>query len=87
MLFGKEIVGTYKGNQTSAQKQFLKDAEKKSQKGYVPVSQIWAQGSWSRQSFIIALLLCGVLIGIIACIYMLLVKPAGTLTVTYALEE
>lgn len=33
-----------------------------------------------------ALILCVLLIGILALIYMLIVKPAGTLTVTYELR-
>lgn len=51
--------------------------------GYVPVSQSWAPGSWGCGAFLVALLLAFVLVGILVFIYMLLVKPAGTLTVTY----
>ena len=38
-------------------------------------------------AFLGALLLCFLLIGIVIFLYMLLVKPAGTLTVTYQLRE
>lgn len=83
----KTIVETYRGSQAKAQKLFLKDAEKKAEKGYKPVSEQWEQGSYGCGSFLLALLLCLVIIGFIVFIYMLIVKPPGTLTVTYALQE
>ena len=52
-------------------------------KGYFPVSQSWAPGQWGAGAFITALLLCLIVIGILVFIYMLVVKPDGTLTVTY----
>jgi ribosomal protein L40E len=88
-MFGKQknLVKTYKGSQVAAQKAFLREAEKLAQKGYVPVSEKWGQGSWGLGDFILALILCFVLIGFIIFIYMLIVKPAGTLTVTYQLKQ
>lgn len=80
------IVKTYKGSQASATSAFSADASKMAARGYFPTSQAWAQGSWGCGSFLVALLLCVVFIGIIVFIYMLLVKPAGTLTVTYELQ-
>ena len=77
------IVRTYKGSQSGAAAAFQRDAQRLASEGYFPVSQNWAQGSWGCGAFIVALILCFVLIGIIVFIYMLLVKPAGTLTVTY----
>ncbi len=81
------IVKTYKGSQKKATAAFSADAAKMAAKGYYPTSQTWAQGSWGCGSFLVALLLCVGLIGIIVFIYMLLVKPAGTLTVTYELRS
>ncbi|CAJ0878907.1 hypothetical protein AMST5_03011 [freshwater sediment metagenome] len=51
--------------------------------GYFPVSQSWAPGHWGCGSFIVALLLCFLLIGFLIFIYMIIVPPSGTLTVTY----
>jgi len=51
--------------------------------GYFPTSQVWAPGTYGCGAFLIALLLCVVLIGIIVFVYMLIVKPDGTLSVTY----
>ena len=77
------IIRTYKGSQSGAAQAFQQDAVRLAAQGYVPVSQVWAQGSWGCGAFLVALVLCVVLIGILVFIYMLLVKPAGTLTVTY----
>ncbi len=57
------------------------------QKGYFPTSQSYAPGAYGCGTFVVALLLCFVLIGIIIFIYMLLVKPEGTLSVTYEYRE
>ena len=51
--------------------------------GYVPTSQTWTPGEYGCGSFLVALLLCLLVIGILVFIYMLIVKPPGTLTVTY----
>lgn len=54
--------------------------------GYYPTSQIWTPGAYGCGSFLLALLLCVILVGILIFIYMLIVKPDGTLTVTYELR-
>ena len=55
--------------------------------GYVPVSHTWAAGEWSTGAFVIAILLI-FLFGLRLLIlgYLLVVKPPGTLTVTYELR-
>lgn len=79
------IVRSYKGTQTKATAEFQKDAQKMSALGYVPTTQAWAPGTYGCGSFVLAAILCFAIIGIIVFIYMLLVKPPGTLTVTYQL--
>lgn len=88
-MFGKKknIIEEYKGNEAQARKLFLKDAEKKAKKGYYPTSENYTPGKYGVGAFILALLLCFILIGILVFIYMLIVKPAGTLTVTYEYKE
>ena len=81
------IVMTYKGSQEAATAAFQADAAKLAAQGYVPTSQSWAPGAYGCGSFLVALLLCIVLIGILVFIYMLFVKPDGTLSVTYELRE
>lgn len=88
-MFGKQlvIVEEYRGNQTEARKQFVKDKIRKAQKGYVVTHEEWTQGQWHIGHFIVALLLCFVLIGFLVFLYLLLCKPDGRLTVTYELQE
>jgi hypothetical protein len=80
-------VKIYKGSQAKAAAAFGADANRMAALGYFPSSQVWAPGSYGVGSFLIALLLCIVLIGIIVFIYMLIVKPTGSLTVTYELRQ
>jgi hypothetical protein len=81
------LVRTYWGNQESATAAFRTDAATLATYGYVPVSQSWAAGSYGCGAFLGALFLCLVLVGFIVFIYMLVVKPGGTLTVTYELRS
>lgn len=81
------VVKTYKGSQSSATEQFQNDAAKMATQGYFPTSQSWAPGAYGCGSFLVALLLCFVFIGFLVFIYMLLVKPDGTLSVTYELRS
>jgi uncharacterized membrane protein len=78
------IVRTYQGKQQAdAVVLFEADAVNLAVDGYSPTTQSWAQGQWGCGAFLVALLLCIVLVGFLVFIYMLLVKPVGTLTVTY----
>jgi len=83
----KNIVWWYEGSEAKARVEFIKDAQKKSQDGYYPVSENYTQGQYSGWDFFGAFLLCFILIGIIVFIYMLIVKPKGRLTVTYEYRE
>jgi hypothetical protein len=77
------VVKTYKGSQADATRKFQEDAVSMAGRGYSPTSQSYAPGSYGCGAFILALLLCFVLIGIVVFIYMLIVKPPGVLSVTY----
>jgi hypothetical protein len=79
----KIIVKAYKGKQGEATAEFQADARVMAAHGYIPVSQTWVPGSWGCGAFLVAALLVVIVVGIIVFIYMLIVKPAGTLTVTY----
>ena len=80
------VVKSYKGSQKAANAAFRKDSAKMAAQGYFPSSQAWAQGAYGCGSFLLALILCVILIGILIFIYMVIVKPPGTLTVTYELR-
>ncbi len=88
-MFGKKknIIEEYRGSEAQSRKLYLKDAEKKAKKGYFPTSENYSPGKYGIGSFILALVLILVVIGILIFMYMLIVKPAGTLTVTYELRE
>jgi hypothetical protein len=78
------VVRSYRAKtQEQAAQLFQADSAQMAAAGYYPVSQSWAPGQWGCGAFLIALLLAIVLIGILIFIYLLVVKPDGTLTVTY----
>lgn len=85
---GRRVVTkTYTGKQQEAMQQFHDDAEKMAEKNYFPTSQTWAAGSYGAGMFLLALILAFFIIGILIFIYMLIVKPAGALSVTYELKN
>lgn len=79
------IVRVYKGKQQAdANPAFARDAASLAAQGYFPTTRHWAQGQWGCGAWLIAalfILLFG--FGLLIVAYMLIVKPAGTLTVTY----
>ena len=77
------VVKVYQGSSIQANQKFKSDLDEMAKNNYFPVNQSWEPGTYSTGAFIIALLLCLVLIGILIFIYMLIVKPAGQLHVTY----
>ena len=83
----KVIIRTYRGTQEQALAAFQKESVMAAEEGYFPTSQTWAPGAYGCGAFIGALLLCIVLIGFLVFVYMLIVKPPGTLSVTYELRE
>ncbi len=81
------VIKTYKGNEEISRRVFNHDKIAMQKQGYYPTSINYTPGSWGCGSFLIATLLLLILIGIIVFIYMIIVKPAGYLTVTYELRE
>ena len=55
--------------------------------GYFPISQFYTQGKYSFGDFLAATIACFILIGFLVFLYMIIVEPDGTLTVTYELGE
>lgn len=81
------ITKSYIGRQDKANSLFHADSIKMAESNYYPTTQNWSQGQYGCGAFLLALALCFIVIGILVFIYMLIVKPAGTLTVTYKLKE
>jgi hypothetical protein len=63
---------------------FEADSVEMAAHSYFPTSQSWAPGQWGAGAFIVAILLIFLFgLGLLILGYMLIVKPDGTLTVTY----
>jgi len=84
---GQTITRTYKGNPQEAAAAAQQDAAELAARGYYPTGQSYSPGSWGCGAFLVALLLAIVLIGILIFIYLIIVKPAGTLVVTYEYRD
>jgi uncharacterized membrane protein len=78
------LTRTYFGKPSDVEILRAADAEALAKRGYFPSAQGYVEGQWGCGDFLGALLLCIFLVGILIFIYMLIVKPGGTLTVTYA---
>lgn len=88
-MFGKKktIIKEFKGSEAASRKQMDRYSEKMKKKHYRPVSDNYTEGKYGALEFLVALLLCFVLIGFVIFLYMLFVKPSGTLTVTYEYQD
>jgi hypothetical protein len=85
--WGDFLVRTYRGHEQSAAiASYVKDAETLAERGYAPAGQSWGDGQWDGIYFLIALLLSLVGIGLILLAYIAIIRPDGTLCVTYRLS-
>jgi hypothetical protein len=82
---GGSFVRTYRGrDQEDAAAAYVADARTLMGQGYEPVAQSWGDGQWDAFTFVIGLVLTLFLgIGLILLAYMAIVRPSGTLLVTY----
>lgn len=85
--WGDFLVRTYRGHQQGeAIASYAKDAETLAQRGYAPAGQSWGDGQWDGGYFLLALVLSLFGIGLILLAYMAIIRPDGTLCVTYRLR-
>lgn len=80
-------VRVYKGNLGQASGDAAEHAPYMRQAGYFETNRAYTEGRWGAGAFLIALLLCLFLIGIVMLIALLIVKPDGHLVVTYERRE
>jgi hypothetical protein len=81
---GGFVVRTYEAHtQRDAISIYVEDADVLAARGYVPVGQSWGDGQWDGGLFLLALLLSLFGIGLIVLAYMAIIRPDGTLCVTY----
>ena len=82
--WGDFLVRTYRGHeQSEAIASYVKDAGTLAQRGYAPAGQSWGDGQWDGAYFLLALVLSLFGIGLILLAYMAIIRPDGTLCVTY----
>ena len=74
----------YRGRYERATQSFQRDAANLATLGYYPTNQSWVPGEWRTWQYLLALLLCIVVVGVGIFLYMLVVRPPGTLAVTYS---
>lgn len=77
---------TYR-QQNQAVAAYQREAAELREEGFTPIDQLWVQGRWGCFAFFIAAVLCPLVIGFFALAYLIIVLPAGTLTVTYRRTE
>jgi hypothetical protein len=78
------LIKTYTGKQGEATALFQADSIEMAAKGYFPTWQSWAPGEWTREAYVIAVLLILLFgMGIFRLAYLVIVEPDGILTVTY----
>jgi hypothetical protein len=81
------LVRTYRGSPAEATAKLQDEAPLLARAGFKPTTQVWAAGQWGTGAFLVALVLTIFIVGILALVYMLIVKPEGALTVTFAKGE
>ncbi|MBY0429328.1 MAG: hypothetical protein K2Q32_08930 [Alphaproteobacteria bacterium] len=78
------IIKNYTGTPDDVGGIYQADAIKMAAQGYSPAMQSWIPSNWKTSQFLLALLLCLIIVGTIILVYMLIIKPShGTLCVTY----
>jgi hypothetical protein len=78
------VLRAYEGKQGEAAACLQADSIEMAAEGYFPTWQNWAPGEWAREAYVVAALLIFLFgVGILILAYLLIVEPAGTLTVTY----
>ena len=76
------VITAYKGSGKGANQLYGADCEAMEARGYFPTSQSWAPGSYGLGSFMGALFLWFMLIGVIIFLYLQFAIPAGVSAVT-----
>ena len=81
------LTRVYRGSPTAAGLAFQRDAAALAASGYAPAGQQYVPGSWGGRAFALGVLLILALgLGLLVLGYLIVVKPAGQLTVWYQLR-
>jgi hypothetical protein len=80
---GATITRRYPGKYQQAMADYQRDAADLARTHWYPVNQQYTQGQWGCGAWILAFIALAILVGIIILAYMVAVRPAGELVVTY----
>jgi hypothetical protein len=80
------LARVYPGYHEIAVELFQMDAELLAEHGYMPTAQSYAEGRWRTSIVILVILASAFVIGLPFLLYMLAVRPPGSLAVTYELH-
>jgi hypothetical protein len=88
-MIGEDIiVRTFRANSpASAARWYQEDLSDLVDHGYLPVTQTWQPGEWRSGAFVAALLLLFVGIGVLVFLYLVVMRPPGTMIVTYVRRD
>jgi hypothetical protein len=81
------IFRSYTAGFAQATRTFAEEAPVFEEHGYIPASHSWVPGEWGSGWMTLALVTVFIGIGLILLLGMAAIRPAGTLTVMYRLEE
>jgi hypothetical protein len=81
------LARVYPGYHESAVELFQTDAAMLLDGGYVPVGQSYAEGRWATRFVALVLIASLFVIGLPFLAYMIVVRPPGSLGVTYVLRD
>ena len=73
----------YAGTFDEAMAAFQTDAHKLARSYWYPTAQTYVPGMWGWRAWVAAFLTTVILVGLFALVYMVVVRPAGELVVTY----
>lgn len=78
------LVRSYRGRQSAAITKFQLEAARLELESFEPSNQMWEPGNWGCLAFVLAACLIPLFgIGLLIILGLIIVKPPGTLTVTY----
>lgn len=89
-LYGEEVIlRTFRADSpASAARWYQADLSDLVDHGYLPATQTWQPGEWGFGAFVVALFLLLLFgIGVIVFAYLLVVRPPGTMLVTYVRRD
>jgi hypothetical protein len=78
------LLKAYQGKQGEVATLLQADCIEMAAEGYFPTWQNWAPGEWTREAYVVAVLLILLFgVGILVLAYLSMAEPDGTLTVAY----